>query len=130
MSFYNERTVKSVRKARGCEGCGVRIEVGETALGCAGVGYDGFWSAIYHHECRKAEEGLNKLHDTWRGDEWMPLSDMEWEDWPWLIEDHPAAAARMKITTERFEEVQAEQERVRKAWAEIDARRRAESTPS
>lgn len=124
MSFYNERTIKAVRKARRCDGCGAIIEVGETALGCSGIGDDGFWSGTYHHDCRKAEEGLNKLNQVGWYDDWMSLcNDMEWEDWPWLIEEFPAVAARMNITTERFDEVQAERERVRKAWAEIDAKR-------
>lgn len=129
MSFYDERTIKSIRKARACEGCGTMIHVGESALGCAGR-YDGaFWSATYHHECRKAEIALNELHEVRHGDEWMNLgNDMEWEDWPWLIEDFPIVAARMKITTERFEEIQAERESVRKRWAEIVAARREQST--
>jgi len=131
MSFYNERTIKSVRKARPCLGCGIQIDIGETALGCAGY-YDGnFWSGAYHHDCRAAEEALNGLHDVWSGDEWMNLgNNMEWEDWPWLIEEFPTVAARMKITTERFEGVRDERERVRKAWAEIDAKRRAERPPA
>lgn len=125
MSFYSEKTVKSVRKARACLGCGVRIEAGETALGCAGHDDGQFWSGIYHHDCREAEIGLNMLHDVYAGDDWMNLGDdMEWEDWPWLIEKYPAVAARMKITTKRFEGVRDEQARVRKAWSEIDAQRR------
>lgn len=126
MSFYSEKPVKSVRKARPCNGCGVRIEVGETGLGCAGH-YDGqFWSALYHHDCRAAEIGLNDINGVRDGDEWMNLGDdMGWEDWPWLIEAFPAVAERMNITTARFVEVEAEQERVRKAWAEIDAARRS-----
>lgn len=125
MSFYRERPVKAVRKPRRCVACGTRIEVGQPALDCSGH-YDGdFWSATYHVECRRAEEGLNKLHDTSWSDEWMDLGDcMEWEDWPWLIEEHPVVADRMNITTARFEEVQAEQERVRAAWSEIDRKRR------
>lgn len=94
------------------------IEARETALACSGLGPDGFWAAIYHHECRKAEEGINKLHDFGGQDDWMGLSDIEWDDWPWLIEEFPAAAERMKITTARFEEIRAERERMRKAWAE------------
>lgn len=130
MSFYNERIVKAIRKARGCDGCGTKLQVGETALACSGIGEDGFWSATYHNECRKAEEGLNELHDVRFGDEWMPLSYMEWDDWPWLIEKFPTVAARMKITTERFDEVQAEREATRKAWAAIDAKRREQPIPA
>lgn len=128
--FYSERTIKSVRKARPCLGCSDRIEVGETALGCAGH-YDGtFWAGAYHHDCRAAEIGLNGLHDVHAGDEWMNLgNDMEWEDWPWLIEEFPAVAARMKISTERYEKVRDERERVQRAWSEIDAKRRADPQP-
>lgn len=129
MSFYSERSIKAVRKARACNGCGVRLEVGEPALGCAGH-YDGeFWSAAYHHDCRAAEIGLNDLHDVRPGYDWMNLADdMEWEDWPWLIETFPDVAERMKITTERFEKVRDERESVRKAWAEIDRKRREEAS--
>jgi hypothetical protein len=118
MSFYSERTIKSVRKARACQGCGVRIEAGETALGCSGH-YDGqFWAGAYHHDCRTAETALNVLHDVRFGDEWMNLcNDMEWEDWPWLIEEYPAVAERMKITAERFNEVRDEHEACRLAFA-------------
>lgn len=125
MTFYNERQIKAIRKPRPCEGCNVRLQAGEPALGCAGVGYDGFWSAAYHAECRAAEIALNRLHRT-RDDEWMNLTnDMEWDDWPWLIEEHPIVAARMHITTAKFETVRDERERVRLAWAEIDRKRHA-----
>lgn len=125
MSFYSERTIKSVRKARACSGCNRKIEVGETALECSGKS-DDFWSGTYHHGCRAAEIALNELHEVWGGNDWMNLgSDMEWEDWPWLIEAFPNVAARMGITTERFISIRDEQDRVRKARAEIDAKRRA-----
>lgn len=123
MSFYDEREIKAIRKPRNCDGCGRTMEVGVPALRCSGVGDEGFWYATYHRECRKAEEALNELHDWRAGDDWMILSDLDWEDWPWLIEDFPEIAERMKITTERFEKVQAEQERARKVWAEIDRKR-------
>jgi len=117
VSFYNERPIKAIRKSRPCEGCNVRLETGEPALGCAGIGYDGFWAAAYHAECRAAEIALNLLHRT-RDYEWMNLSaDMEWEDWPWLIEKHPLVADRMGVTTAKFEAVRNERERVRLAWA-------------
>jgi hypothetical protein len=124
VSFYRERRIKAVRKARPCIACGSRVEVGQPALDCSGH-FDGdFWSATYHAECRRAEEGLNKIHETLWSDEWLALSDMEWDDWPWLIVDHPVVAERMGITAARFEEVSAEQERVRLAWAEADRKRR------
>jgi hypothetical protein len=126
VSFYSEKPIKAVRKARACHGCGRRIEVGEPAIGCAGH-YDGeFWSGAYHGDCRKAEIELNDLHEVRHGDEWMNLGDdMEWEDWPWLVAEFPGVASRMKITIERFNEVRDERERVRKAWSEIDAKNRA-----
>lgn len=110
------------------DGCASQLEVGQPALSCSGRGDDGFWSATYHHECRKAEEALNKLHDIGWHDDWLVLcDDMEWEDWPWLIEEFPVVAGRMKITTERFNEVQAERDAVTKAWRAIDAERRAKT---
>jgi hypothetical protein len=128
VSFYTERTIKAVRKVRPCDGCGVKLEVGESALACSGHNDNNVWSATFHHECRKAEEGLNKLYGTW-DDEWLSLSDLEWDDWPWLITKFPAVAKRMKITLERFNEVQAERESVHKAWAAIDARPRTALSP-
>ena len=124
MSFYSEQPIKAIRKARACDGCGSALIVGEPALKCSG-NHDGFWSGAYHHECREAECALNKLHDIWGGDDWMSLcSDMEWDDYPWLIAEHPVVAERMKITTERYEKIRDEHERCRAAWAEIDRKRR------
>lgn len=123
MTFYNERLIKSIRKARPCHGCNKLLEAGQSALECAGVGYDGFWAAAYHTECRAAEVAINRLHRT-RDDEWISLfCDLEWEDWPWLIDEHPVVAERMKIDTAKFERVRDERERVRLAWAEIDRKR-------
>jgi hypothetical protein len=123
VSFYRERPIKSVRKARPCYGCGVLIAVGEPALECSGK-QDDFWSGTYHSDCRGAEEGLNGLRETSFYDDWNLLSEIEWDEWPWLLEKHPTVAVRMKITAERFLEVSAERERVRLAWAEIDRKRR------
>lgn len=115
MSFYSEKLVRSVRKARRCMGCCRTIEVGSSALECAGVWEGDFWSGTYHTDCRAAELALNKLHDLY-ADEWMSLDDMERDDWPWLIEVFPAVAERKGITTERFNEAEAEQQRRRDAF--------------
>lgn len=119
MSFYRETVVAAVRKPRSCYGCCRQIETGEPAVNCAGK-YDGeFWSATYHDDCRKAEIALNDLHDTYP-DEWMNLgADMEWEDWPWLIEKFPDVAARMNITTARFEEIERHHEEIRRAFLKV-----------
>ena len=104
MSFYRETHVKAVRKARPCIGCGRRIEVGSPALDASGH-YDGeFWAATYHVECRAAEIALNSLHGLYH-DEWMALSDIEWDDWDWLLVEYPVVAARMGITAEKLHEV-------------------------
>lgn len=117
MSFYSERPIKAVRKTRACDGCGTPLAVGQPALKCSG-NHDGFWSGTYHLECREAEIALNKLHDCWGGDDWMSLChDLEWDDYPWLIEKFPAVAERKKVTTERYEEIRDEQERCRLAFA-------------
>lgn len=106
MTFYRETPVKSVRKARKCVGCRRTIAVGEEALNCVGDAGNGFWSATYHKDCRKAEIALNKLHDIHHPDEWNNLAnDMQWEDWPWLIENFPAVAERMGITAELHDEI-------------------------
>ena len=125
MGFYSENPIKAIRKARQCDGCGRFFEIGCPALKCAGVEDGQFWSATYHVECRRAEIALNELHDIRFGDEWMPLSDIDWEDFPWLIEGFPEVAARMKITTKRFERIQREREETYRAWRAIDAKRRA-----
>jgi hypothetical protein len=109
MTFYTERSVKAIRKPRPCSSCGIRVERGSSALICTG-NHDGFWSGTFHVDCREVEVALNALYDNYSGDDWMSLTDIEWDDWPWLIADHPTVAARMGITTERFEKVQAEHE--------------------
>jgi hypothetical protein len=58
---------------------------------------------------------LNKLSGTdW--DEWVGLQDMETDDWPWLIEDFPAIAARMGITQARYDERIEERKRCAEIW--------------
>jgi hypothetical protein len=97
VSFTREHAIKSVRKARRCDGCGVRINVGEPAMGWAGLTDGDFGTATYHPECRNAEVALNGLHDWFPGDDWIPLSDCDGEDRPWLAAEHPVVAARMGI---------------------------------
>lgn len=116
MSFYRETIIKAVRKPRYCVGCGAMINAGESALDCSGMHDGDFWSATYHHGCRAAECGLNDLHDYRSGDDWIALGDIDWEDWPWLIEEHPAVAKRMNITAERYQKVMDEKERCRLAF--------------
>ncbi len=105
MSFYRETPVKAVRKQRSCYGCSSPIAVGASALQCAGTGPDGFWHATYHTECRTAECALNDLKDYRFGDEWQGLFEIEWDDWEWLLAEHPIVAERMKITAEKLAEV-------------------------
>ena len=67
---------------------------------------DQVWSGTYHKGCREAEVALNGLHDIRHPDEWNNLADdMQWDDWPWLIEKHPTVAARMGITIEQHDEI-------------------------
>lgn len=98
MSFFTkERSVKAVRRSRPCDGCPVRIEIGEPAVSWVGDTGDGFSTATWHPECRSAEIDLNRQHETFRADEWMSLDDMERDDHRWLIETHPVVAARRGI---------------------------------
>lgn len=119
MSFYRETIIKAVRKPRQCVGCCAMINVGESALDCSGKHDGDFWSATYHQECRAAECALNDLRDYRDGDDWMALSDIEWDDWLWLIIDHPLVAERMRITAERYQKVVDERERCRLAFAQV-----------
>ena len=112
MSFYRETTVKAVRKARRCLGCGRMIAVGETALDVAGYWDGDFWSGTFHHECRAAEIALNRLYGPLRPDEWMQLGELEWDDWEWLLAEYPVVAARKGITAERLQEVKDERARI------------------
>lgn len=118
MGFYRERLVSTVRKQRHCCACAKLIQVGQPALDCAGH-YDGdFWADTYHRECRAAECELNDLHGA---EEWMMLGDIETDDWPWLLEDHPTVAARMGITKERYEEALESDRLCREAWRARDS---------
>lgn len=100
MSFYREAPIKAIRNPRPCLACGQRIGRGEPALGCSGIWEGDFWSGTYHTDCRKAELALNDLHDTMREGEFFPLSDIDREDHPWLVEQFPKVAARMGIALE------------------------------
>lgn len=119
--FYSERIVK-VRKPRPCEGCGVIIGKGEQALTYSGR-FDGYFGSFTHHiECRQAEVDLNKKVST-SFDEWYPLSEIDPDDWQWLLEKHPAVAARKNITAERIQDRDAEQKRLWE-WRMACARKR------
>jgi hypothetical protein len=125
VTFISEKRVKAVRKAKPCEGCRKVIQIGERAVRYVGI-EDGFYSSLYHPECRRAEVKLNDIHDTrWDDEDWMRLDDMDWEDWPWLIAECPLVAVRLGITTAKYEEIRAERERVSAAWRKIDADRLA-----
>ncbi len=117
MSFYSETPIKSVRKARPCCACGKPLEVGQPALKCSG-NHDGFWSGTYHVDCRAAELALNNLHGCYGGEDWINIGyDLDWEDWPWLVEEFPAVAARMNVTVERHDQIRDKQARCRQAFA-------------
>jgi len=101
MGFYTETNVKAVRKRHVCDGCGRHIEIGEPAIRWAGTTDGDFGTAIYHPDCRAAEVALNNDILGFRsGDDWCPLSDLEHEDRPWLLEAHPTVAARMGIASD------------------------------
>ncbi len=96
MAFQGETAVKAVRKQYVCDGCGKHIDIGQPAMRWAGMTDGDFSTAIYHPECREAEIAYNNevLGYAW-GDDWWPLSEIDRDDWPWLTETHPIAAARV-----------------------------------
>ena len=114
--FFGERTVKSVRKARRCCACGQMIEVGSSAIDWSGL-HEGVFEAVsYHVECRAAEIALNRLNET-QYDEWIGLADLEWEDWQFILDDHPTVAARLGLTQAKIDVTVAEMAECRRAWA-------------
>ncbi|EDX79303.1 hypothetical protein BBAL3_460 [Brevundimonas sp. BAL3] len=52
----------------------------------------------------------------------MGLDDMEVDDWPWLIADHPEVAARLQITQAKYDEEIAEGQRCAEARRALEAR--------
>ena len=90
--FYRENIIERSRKDHRCDGCRRIIPVGSKYLRYAGV-YDGdFGCFAMHVDCRAAEVALNKIHDPY---EWVPLSEFDDEDRPWIRENYPEVAARM-----------------------------------
>ena len=114
--FFSETSIRSVRKPRPCEGCGHPVEKGSPAAKCVGRNIDGFWSGIYHRDCRDAEVKLNTYRDYRWGDDFMALSAMELDDWPMLLEEFPDVAIRFGITQERYDEAMESRQRVYEAW--------------
>jgi len=120
VSFANE-TEHKARKAHKCDACCTAIDFGSTYVRWAGTSDGEFSVAKFHVECRNAEIALNKLSGTdW--DEWMGLDDMEVDDWPWLIADHPEVAARLQITQAKYDEEIAEGQRCAEARRALEAR--------
>ena len=89
------------------------IAIGDAALDVAGHWDGEFWNGSFHHECRATEVALNNLHGSFRPDEWINLSEIDWEDWEWLLAEHPIVAARKGVTPERLREVK---ERYARFW--------------
>lgn len=116
MSFTNEKAIKATRKDHRCIGCEHIIPAGSAAIRWSGMTDGDFSSVVYHTDCRAAEIDLNNAYDT-RGDEWMGLHEMEWEDWPWLLESYPAIAERRGVTMEKYREAEAHRARCRAAFA-------------
>lgn len=124
--FYSEKIVK-VRKPRQCEGCGQMLNKGDQALVYSGK-FDGdFGHFTLHQECREAELAWNKMAETLY-DEFVSLSELEPDEWQWLLEEHPVVAARMNITAERIAEHQEERRRMDEYWMEQARKREAERT--
>ena len=98
MGVLSERLVKAVRKRHRCDGCGKHIEVGQPAMRWAGLTDGDFGTCIYHPDCLSAEVDLNNDVLDWQyGDDWLPLIEIDEEDWPWLSERYPTVAARIGL---------------------------------
>lgn len=99
MSFFSPRSIKATRKQHRCEGCGKFIEAAGPAWYFSALEDGDFYAGYYHVECRDAEVALNDLKGNHGGEDWMPLYLVrdEPDDRDWLIEAHPAVAARMRL---------------------------------
>jgi hypothetical protein len=101
--FQNRMEIRSVRKPHECEHCGRKIEVGNPAIKTTGQ-WDGYFYALYEHpECEAAGLAYAKETGYW-GDEftWFQHVDLdEYDLKPWLLENAPIVAARMKIELEK-----------------------------
>ena len=101
MSFYANRDVKAVRKARPCAHCLLTIEKGEPALICSGINNDGdFYYSTMHHRCREA---ASDYYDTTGADgygEYQWLHELENEDLEWLQVDHWIAVGYVRRARE------------------------------
>jgi hypothetical protein len=98
MSFTSERHIAAIRKARPCDGCGHTLQVGQPAIRWSGTTDGDFGMAIYHLDCRAAEVVLNYDILGWRyRDGWCGLSDIDSDDWLWIVSAYPAVAARLSI---------------------------------
>ena len=96
MAFSEERTIKSVRKARPCCACNRMIEVGSPAVDWSGTHEGDFCHVSYHADCRAAEVAVNTVNQTF-WDEWIGLQDLETDDYPLIIQDFPEVAGRLGI---------------------------------
>ena len=68
---------------------------GDPAITVAGVFDYTFWTGTYHRDCREAEVAINELHKTWHGEDWIPLSEVDLEDAPFIREHYPVVAKRI-----------------------------------
>lgn len=108
--FYSEKIVK-VRKPRQCGGCCQMIEKDEQALTYSGK-FDGeFGSFTLHPDCREAELAWNKMTGTYY-DEFVGLSDLDADEWEWLLAEFPNVAARKGVTAERIADHKADSQRM------------------
>lgn len=87
------------------------IDKGERALTYSGKFNGDFGHFTLHPECREAELAWNKMVGSY-GDEFFGLSELEPDDWEWLLSEYPIVAARMNVTAERITDYKAEQQRM------------------
>ena len=95
MEFFSEKTVNG-RKQHRCDSCQQVIENGASHVYMSGKFEGEIWDSRNHHECRKAEVKLAKVHGLSGGEEWMFLHDLEEDaDVVWVKEVHPEAYAHI-----------------------------------
>lgn len=95
--FQTTKPVKAIRKPAFCEHCNTMIDVGSPAIKTSGSYEGDFYSVYCHPECEAAGTAYATMTGYW-GEEFQRLHELDSEDWPWIIEEHPAVAIRMNLT--------------------------------
>jgi hypothetical protein len=116
--FAQEYPITATRKEHFCRACSRRISKGFPVVKAVGVYAGEFYSYYYHTKCREAEIAWNDLagfrnyYDDWK----TFCFDLELDDWPFLMENYPIVALRLRITQHEYDQQMQEREECSRAF--------------